>query len=38
MVIISNKELKRFVMRHLNEICEKAGLNAKNPIIDDAKL
>lgn len=33
-----DKELKRFVMRHLNEICEKAGLSAKKPIIPDAKL
>lgn len=33
-----DKELKRFVMTHLNEICEKAGLSAKNPIIADAKL
>lgn len=33
-----DKELKRFVMKHLNEICEKAGLDAKNPIIPDAKL
>jgi phosphatidylserine/phosphatidylglycerophosphate/cardiolipin synthase-like enzyme len=33
-----DKELKRFVMRHLNEICEKAGLDANKPIIADAKL
>lgn len=33
-----DKELKRFVMKHLNEICQKAGLDAKNPIIPDAKL
>jgi hypothetical protein len=25
-------------MKHLNEICEKAGLDAFNPIIPDAKL
>ncbi len=31
-------ELKRFVMKHLNEICEKAGLDAFNPIVPDAKL
>ena len=31
-------ELKRFVMKHLNEICEKAGLDANRPIIADAKL
>ena len=33
-----DKELKRFVMKHLNEICEKAGLSATNPIIQEAKL
>ena len=33
-----DKELKRFVMKHLNEICEKAGLSATKPIIQDAKL
>jgi len=33
-----DKELQRFVMKHLNEICEKAGLSATNPIIPDAKL
>lgn len=33
-----DKELKRFVMKHLNEICEKAGLDANKPIIADAKL
>ena len=33
-----DRELKRFVMKHLNEICEKAGLDAFNPIVPDAKL
>lgn len=33
-----DKELKRFVMKHLNEICEKAGLDPHKPIIADAKL
>lgn len=33
-----DKELQRFVMKHLNEICEKAGLSATNPIIQEAKL
>ena len=33
-----DKELKRFVMKHLNEICEKAGLDPMKPIITDAKL
>ena len=33
-----DKELKRFVMKHLNEICEKAGLDPNRPIIADAKL
>jgi len=33
-----DKELKSFVMKHLNEICDKAGLNPNKPIIADAKL
>ena len=33
-----DKELKRFVMKHHNEICAKAGLDTIKPIIADAKL